>query len=110
MTISPVNIVEIRDALANLDRIAQAHPELIDYSRSNWTVEDIMAMLQDKPIYDLEELADAFGVHPETLRRHVRQGKLKAVRLGKFYKVSKPDLEVYWRTMGGGRLFPEDTE
>lgn len=61
-----------------------------------------------KTAYNLDELAHELGCHKETLRRHIQAGKLKAAKIGKDWKISRPDLEAYWQAQGGGKLFPEE--
>lgn len=43
----------------------------------------------------LEEVADFLGVTYQLIYRLVRSGELPAVRLGKLYRVSREDLDVY---------------
>ncbi len=38
---------------------------------------------QNKKLLTINEVAELFGVHPETLRRWDNEGKLKAIRIGK---------------------------
>jgi excisionase family DNA binding protein len=46
--------------------------------------------------YTTEEVAKLLQVDPETVRRYVRQGNLKAVRLGgKFIRIDKADLDTF---------------
>ena len=42
--------------------------------------------------YSIEQISDSLGLHVGTLRRYVREGRLKAVRIGKQYRVSADDL------------------
>jgi excisionase family DNA binding protein len=58
--------------------------------------------------FSLKEVASILGVHPETIRRAVKAGKLKAAKIGKDYRIAKPELERYFHTMGGGRLFEDN--
>ena len=46
--------------------------------------------------YTTEDVAKLLQVDPETVRRYVRQGKLRAVKLGgKFIRVDKADLDIF---------------
>jgi excisionase family DNA binding protein len=36
----------------------------------------------EKTVYSVDEVADIIGVHPETIRRAIRTGRLKAFRVG----------------------------
>ena len=50
--------------------------------------------------YTTEEVADLLKVNKESVRRWVRDDKLKAVRLsGKFIRVSQDDLDEFVKTM-----------
>ncbi|HLJ47610.1 MAG TPA: helix-turn-helix domain-containing protein [Bryobacteraceae bacterium] len=44
-------------------------------------------------LYSVEEVAGLLGLHVKTVRNYVREGHLKAVRIGKQYRVSAEDLE-----------------
>jgi excisionase family DNA binding protein len=44
-------------------------------------------------IYSLEQVALQLGLHVRTIRGYVRSGRLKAVRIGKQYRVAREDLE-----------------
>jgi len=98
----------IRAALSRLDRLAIDHPELIqpgETSADEW-IETLEGAMKD--IYTIKEAADYFKVHPQTLRRAIAAGKLKAAKLGKDYRISKADLIEYYNAMGGVRLEQEE--
>lgn len=42
----------------------------------------IIASIENKEFLRINQFAEAVGVHPETVRRSVRRGAIKAVRLG----------------------------
>jgi excisionase family DNA binding protein len=42
-------------------------------------------------MYKIEQVADFLGVHVKTVRNYVREGRLKAVRIGKSYRISAAD-------------------
>jgi len=48
-----------------------------------------------KELLTIREVADMFGVHPETLRRWDNEGKLKAIRIGELghRKYKREDIE-----------------
>lgn len=56
-------------------------------------------MLQPNPeqrFYTTEEVATLLQVDPETVRRYVRQGNIRAVKLGgKFIRIDKADLDMF---------------
>ncbi|QKW41005.1 helix-turn-helix domain-containing protein [Actinomadura sp. NAK00032] len=55
-------------------------------------------------MYSVEEVADLLGLHVRTVRRYIREGRLKAVRIGKQYRIGRDDLdELTGRPEPGGR-------
>jgi excisionase family DNA binding protein len=40
----------------------------------------------------VEQVADLLGLHVRTVRSYVREGRLKAVRIGKQYRIAREDL------------------
>jgi len=106
----PLDIEVIKQARANLDRIARENPHMIDHARAKWTEEDIVTMVDSpsKTVYNVNEAADVLNCHPQTLRRAIRSGVLKAARIGKAVSISRFDLEAYYRAKGGGQLFADD--
>jgi excisionase family DNA binding protein len=44
-------------------------------------------------MYSVEEVAARLGLHVRTVRNYVRDGRLKAVRIGKQYRIAAADLE-----------------
>jgi excisionase family DNA binding protein len=51
--------------------------------------------MPDKPsLYSLDQVAERLGLHVRTIRGYVRNGSLKAVRIGKQYRVAREDLEL----------------
>jgi len=44
-------------------------------------------------MYSLDQVAEQLGLHVRTVRSYVRGGRLKAVRIGKQYRVAREDLE-----------------
>jgi excisionase family DNA binding protein len=45
-------------------------------------------------LYSLEDVASRLGLHVRTVRGYVRSGRLKAVKIGKQYRVSRESLEA----------------
>jgi excisionase family DNA binding protein len=43
-------------------------------------------------MYSAEQVADRLGLHVRTVRSYVREGRLKAVRIGKQYRIAADDL------------------
>ncbi len=66
-----------------------------------------MAKLQEA--FSLREAAEILGVNPITIRRLIHKKMLKAGKVGRDYRISKADLNEYYQSQGGGKLF-EDIE
>jgi excisionase family DNA binding protein len=48
-----------------------------------------------KQLYSTEEVAEQLGLHVRTVRGYVRDGRLRAVRIGKQYRITREDLEAF---------------
>jgi excisionase family DNA binding protein len=55
-------------------------------------------------LYSAMEVADILGLHVRTVRSYVREGKLKAVRVGKQYRIAAHDLMELTGDRSGARL------
>ncbi|WP_405486072.1 helix-turn-helix domain-containing protein [Streptomyces sp. NBC_00096] len=49
---------------------------------------------EGRELYTVGEVAELLGLHVRTVRNYVREGRLKAVRIGKQYRISREDLEA----------------
>ena len=47
-----------------------------------------------KEAYSAEDVAWILGVHVKTVRNYIREGRLKAIRIGKSYRILREDLEA----------------
>jgi excisionase family DNA binding protein len=45
-------------------------------------------------LYSVEQVASLLSLHVRTVRNYVREGRLKAVRIGKQYRIAREDLEA----------------
>ena len=50
-------------------------------------------MIEESPMYSLDQVAERLGLHVRTVRAYVRTGRLRAIRIGKQYRVAREDLE-----------------
>jgi excisionase family DNA binding protein len=48
----------------------------------------------EQELYSVEQVAERLGLHVRTVRHYVREGRLKAVRIGKQYRVAREALEA----------------
>ena len=59
----------------------------------------------DENTLTTDEIAELLSLDVQTIRRWCRDGELPAVKLGRYYRVSRPELARWWREQGGGDLF-----
>jgi len=52
-------------------------------------------------VYTVEHAAERLKLHPKTVLRFIRDGRLRAARLGKSYRILRSDLEALIRQGGG---------
>ena len=53
-------------------------------------------------LYSVEQVAQRLGLHVKTIRGYVRGGRLKAVRIGKQYRIAREDFEALTGRAPGG--------
>ncbi|HEX5229576.1 MAG TPA: helix-turn-helix domain-containing protein [Bryobacteraceae bacterium] len=46
----------------------------------------------DQDLYSVEQVAELLNLHVKTVRNYVREGRLRAIRIGKQYRISGDDL------------------
>jgi excisionase family DNA binding protein len=51
-------------------------------------------MAEESRMYSLDQVAERLGLHVRTVRAYVRNGRLKAIRIGKQYRVAREELEA----------------
>lgn len=108
MAKKPIDLDRVRKANARLDQLIKEHPELIgEASEKDW-LDIIMDTTMEQQVYTVQEAADILKVHPETVKRAIKAGRLKAFKMGKGIRISKPDLAEFYRSYGGGKLFEDE--
>lgn len=50
--------------------------------------------MEDK-FYSIEQVAEILDVHHKTVRKFIKEGKLRANKLGKQWRISKSDLDLF---------------
>jgi len=71
--------------------------------------EQIMGKLEGKTTFRVPEVAELLDMSETTIRRKLRAGDIPGVKLNGGWRVSRAELERWWREKGGGALF-SDTE
>lgn len=51
--------------------------------------------IEELRLYSLAEAEDIVGLTAQTLKKHIKAGKLEAVKVGNRWKVTKDSLEKY---------------
>jgi excisionase family DNA binding protein len=46
-------------------------------------------------LFSVDQVAERLGLHVRTVRTYVRDGRLRAVRIGKQYRIARTDLEAF---------------
>ena len=46
-------------------------------------------------LYTVDQVAERLNLHAKTVRRYIREGRLKAKRIGKEYRVTRIDLDEF---------------
>ncbi len=59
-------------------------------------------------VMTVEQAADIIEVHPETIRRSIRSGELKAAKIGRDYRIAREDLSAWFVERGGAPLFRDE--
>jgi excisionase family DNA binding protein len=52
-------------------------------------------MAFSRHLFTVEEVAERLNLHVKTVRRYIRDGRLKAKRIGKEYRVARADFEAF---------------
>ncbi|AXG80249.1 helix-turn-helix domain-containing protein [Streptomyces paludis] len=52
-------------------------------------------MVRQQLYYSADQVAELLGLHPKTVRTHIRNGRLKASRVGRQYRISHEDLAEF---------------
>lgn len=57
--------------------------------------------------YTVDQISDMLSIHPKTIQRYIREGKLRAVKIGKAWRVSGHDLSAFTESAGVRDVKPE---
>lgn len=70
----------------------------------------------DQEYYTVEQISAMLSIHPKTIQRYIRQGKLYASKIGKGWRITGHDLSVFTKSAkksldthsSGSAMQPED--
>lgn len=54
-----------------------------------------------QPLLTVEQVAEELRLHPKTVLRYIREGRLSATRIGKAYRIARADLDALTGTASG---------
>ena len=63
-----------------------------------------------KDYYTVEQISSMLDIHPKTIQRYIREGRLRASKIGKSWRVTGHDLSVFVESNGNdvpGANLPE---
>jgi excisionase family DNA binding protein len=55
-------------------------------------------------VYTVEQFAERLKLHPKTVLRFIREGRLKAVKVGKSYRILRSEMEAMTGVIRGASL------
>ena len=82
-----------------------SQPEVSLRERSEWQIE-IDASFE--PLLDAAEAARLLRIHPKTLQKLTRVGRVPAYRVGRFWRYRGSDLEMWLRSGANSNRQPAD--
>ncbi|MCV3205716.1 helix-turn-helix domain-containing protein [Mesorhizobium sp. YC-39] len=53
------------------------------------------------PLFTVEQVAEQLVLHPKTVLRYIRDGRLQATRIGKSYRIARAELDAFAGTESG---------
>ncbi len=54
-----------------------------------------MSYKMSRQLYTADDVAERLNLHVKTIRRYIRDGRLKAKRIGKEYRITRADLDEF---------------
>ena len=106
-----IDLNRSKAALNRLNALAKRKPELFNRSMHEW-IETLkgVEIMEVKETYSIKEVAEILSVHTDTVRKRIRDGSLKSIKLGKDYRISRIELQRFYELQGGGKLFNDSMQ
>lgn len=54
-----------------------------------------------KDFYTVEQISNMLNIHPKTIQRYIREGKLRATKIGKGWRITGHDLSTFTESNSG---------
>ncbi len=70
----------------------------------NYSISNDKEYYMIKDYYTVEQISDMLDIHPKTIQRYIREGRLRATKIGKSWRVTGHDLSVFIESDGGEGL------
>lgn len=61
-----------------------------------------------KDYYTVEQISGMLDIHPKTIQRYIREGRLRAAKIGKSWRVAGHDLSVFVESNRGEQFGAEN--
>lgn len=90
----------------NLDLVRQGDAHLKRAKQLDQNITARAVPVYDVGAFTVPQLARLAGVNPQTVRRAISKGDLKAAKGGHYgqARISRTDAEIWWRERGGGTI------
>jgi excisionase family DNA binding protein len=81
------------------------------YSGKRWEnkTEEAYIMAETMKVYTIEELETLLNVTRRTLYTYIKEGKLQAIKMGKYWRVREDQLDAFLSSDTGKRYMSADT-
>jgi excisionase family DNA binding protein len=95
----------------NLELVRQGDAHLRRAKKLDPSVTARAVPVGEMGAFTVPQLASLAGVNPQTIRRAIAKGELKAAKSGHHSqaRISRTDAEIWWRERGGGTLLGDLT-
>jgi excisionase family DNA binding protein len=97
--------VSIADSLRSTAEVLATKPRVSKPSASKTDGQARTNQSKGAHTISVAEAASTCGVSENIVRNWIADGKLRAVKLGDSYRISRSELSRTWRELGGGALF-----
>ena len=69
--------------------------DILIYTTLSSLLEKEVCLMEDFKLYTVEEIAEILKVTERTLYNYIKSGVLKAVKIGKYWRIKHTDLQIF---------------